>query len=318
MAKDFTKNARDRSIFLVPSTPVMMNEDQKGQRVETSPFRAARIINIDRIKPNPDQPRKTFHRESLESLAASIKEIGGVIDPLTVEYVEANDCYLIISGERRYRAAKIAGLEKVPCIVKELDDKTRALMQFIANIQREDISPLEEAAAIRQLVQMHGFAQHQIAKLINKSKSYVSQILGLERLSDEARHKVQTSELSKEVQIQASRETDPEKQVQILQMASDDQKTIRQLRAKRRRPGKNRPRQKIEMEGLDEKENVTITEFLEIEAFSHWMWRSEHGRFEVAVRFFDEHPLKDMDKFVWDGLNEAISELKSKLFVNNA
>jgi ParB family transcriptional regulator, chromosome partitioning protein len=308
MAKDFTKNARDRSIFLVPSMP-NINEEKKGERTETSPFRAARIIDIDRIKPNPDQPRKTFHRESLESLAASIKEIGGVIDPLTVEYVEANDCYLIISGERRYRAAKIAGLEKLPCIVKDLDDKSRALMQFIANSQRENISPLEEASAIRQLVQTHGFAQHQIAKLINKSKSYVSQILGLERLSEEARLKVQTSELSKEVQIQASRETDLEKQVQILQMASDGQKTVRQIRAKSRRAENKPPNKKVDRKELDKKVNASITEIHEIETFSHWAWRSERGRFEVSVCFFDEYPLKDRNELVLAVLRESLNEI---------
>jgi ParB family transcriptional regulator, chromosome partitioning protein len=308
MAKDFTKNARDRSIFLVPSTPAF-KEDQKGESLESSPFRAARIIDINRIKPNPDQPRKTFHQESLESLAASIKEIGGVIDPLTVEYVESKDCYLIISGERRYRAAKIAGLEKVPCIVKELDDKSRALMQFIANSQREDISPLEEAMAIRQLVDTHGFAQHEIAKLINKSKSYVSQILGLERLSDEARRKVQTSELSKEVQIQASRETEPEKQIQILQMASDCQKTVRQIRDKSRSDAKKRSKKQADPKELREKAAASINEIEEVETFNQWVWRSKKSQSEVSVRFFNKYPIEDGNKLVKDLLKEAILEI---------
>ncbi len=157
-------------------------------------------------------------------MAHSIHQLGGIIDPITVQYSESEDHFIIISGERRYRAAKIAGLDTLPCIIKQPDDKTRFLMQFIANIQREDILPLEEAAAIRRLVQTHGFTQREIAKLINKSTSYVSQILGLERLSDEAKEKVQTSELSKEVQIQASREAEPEKQIEILKMASDGKK----------------------------------------------------------------------------------------------
>jgi ParB family transcriptional regulator, chromosome partitioning protein len=309
MTKDFTKNARDRSIFLVPSTP-NMNEEKKGERTETSPFRAARIIDIDRIKPDPDQPRKTFHQESLESLAASIKEIGGVIDPLTVEYIESKDCYRIISGERRYRAAKIAGIEKLPCVVKELDDKTRALMQFIANIQREDISPLEEAAAIRQLVEKYGITQHEIAKLINKSKSYVSQILGLERLSDEARHKVQTSELSKEVQIRASRETDSGKQVQILKMASDGQKTVREIRDKIQSDVKKRSKKKADPKELREKAAASINEIEEIETFNQWVWMSKKSQSEVSVRFFNKHPIEDRDKLVKDVLKEVILEIE--------
>jgi ParB family transcriptional regulator, chromosome partitioning protein len=228
---------------------------------------------------------------------------------LTVEYVEVDDCYLIISGERRYRAAKIAGLEKVPCIVKELDDKTRALLQFIANIQREDIPPLEEAAAIRQLVDRHGFAQHEIAKLINKSKSYVSQILGLERLSDEARRKVQTSELSKEVQIRASRETDSEKQVQILQMASDDQKTVRQIRDKSRSDAKKRSKKQVDPKELREKAAASVNEIEEIETFNQWVWRSKKSQSEVSVRFFNKYPIEDRNKLVKDVLKEVILEI---------
>ena len=154
-----------------------MIQDHLGDRAGTRPLRTARLIEIERIQPDPNQPRKTFVKETLESLAQSIREIGGIIDPITVQFSGNEDCFLIISGERRYRAAKLAGLDTLPCIVKQPDDKTRFLMQFIANIQREDIPPLEEAAAIRRLVQTYGFTQHEIAKLINKSKSYVSQCI---------------------------------------------------------------------------------------------------------------------------------------------
>jgi len=233
MPKTYAKNAEDRSIFLVPSNSTS-DEGKKGDRADTSPFRSARMIDIDRIQPDPNQPRKTFVQETLESLAASIEEVGGIIDPLTVEYAENDDCFRIISGERRYRAAKIIGLDRLPCIVKEVNDKTRFIMQFIANLQREDIPPLEEAAGIKQLMENFSYTQKNIGKLINKSKSYISQILGLDRLSKPAREIVQTSELSKEILIQASREKDPEKQVGILKSASNGNKTVRQLREKQK------------------------------------------------------------------------------------
>ncbi|WP_054691474.1 ParB/RepB/Spo0J family partition protein [Desulfosarcina cetonica] len=290
MAKDFSQDARDRSLFLVPST--LDTAANRGDRLDTRPLREARWIEIQRIQPDPNQPRKTFVQETLESLARSIREIGGIIDPITVQFSENEDGFLIISGERRYLAAKIAGLDTLPCIIKQPDDKTRFLMQFIANIQREDIPPLEEAAAIRRLVQTYGFTQHEIAKLINKSKSYVSQVLGLERLSDEAKKKVQTSELSKEVQIQASRETEPGKQIEILKMASDDKKTVRDIRNQSRQVG---------TQNSDHNET-----------FSQWSWRSKKGRFTVSVRFMEKHPFENKANMVQAALNEAIGQIYSE------
>jgi ParB family transcriptional regulator, chromosome partitioning protein len=290
MAKDFSQNARDRSTFLVPST--LDTVTKMGDRADTRPLRAARLIEIQRIQPDPNQPRKTFVQETLESLARSIRELGGIIDPITVQFSENEDGFLIISGERRYLAAKIAGLDTLPCIIKEPDDKTRFLMQFIANIQREDIPPLEEAAAIRRLVQTYGFTQHEIAKLINKSKSYVSQVLGLDRLSDEAKKKVQTSELSKEVQIQASRETEPEKQIEILKMASDEKKTVRDIRNQTRPVGVQNPDRN--------------------ETFSQWTWRSKKGRFTVSVRFMEKHPFENKANMVRAALEEAVSQISGK------
>ena len=143
MSKNFTQNAEDSSIFFIPAEAE--ENDKRGERTDTSPLRAARLIGIDRIKPDPYQPIKTFIPETIESLAESIKELGEIIDPLTVEYDDQEDFFRIISGERRYRAAKTIGLEKLPCIIKEVGDQRRFLMQFIANLQREDIPPLEEA-----------------------------------------------------------------------------------------------------------------------------------------------------------------------------
>jgi ParB family chromosome partitioning protein len=305
MPKNYAKNAEDRSVFLVPS-----NSDsdaiKKGDRTDTSPFRAARMIDIDRIHPDPNQPRKTFVQETLESLAASIEEVGGIIDPLTVEYAENDDCFRIISGERRYRAAKIIGLDRLPCIVKEVNDKTRFIMQFIANLQREDIPPLEEAAGIKQLT-MENFShtQKNIGKLINKSKSYISQILGLDRLSKPAREIVQTSELSKEILIQASREKDPEKQVGILKSASNGNKTVRQLREKQKN---NQPSLFDDKSGSDkpvENKEKNITKALKNDTFSEWLWKPKDENDEIIIRFSDAQRCDRKLNLIQEALKEA-------------
>ena len=142
----------------------------------------------------------------MESLAESIREIGGIIDPLTVAHDEKESVFRIISGERRYRAAKMAGLEKLPCIIKTDDREKTLLLQLIANLQREDMKPLEESAAIRNLLEIFGYSRQSVSKILNKSPSYISQILGLEKLAQPAREILQTSEVPKEVQIQASKE----------------------------------------------------------------------------------------------------------------
>ena len=310
MPKNYAKNAEDRSVFLVPS-----NSDsdvvRKGDRTDTSPFRAARMIDIDRIHPDQNQPRKTFVQETLESLAASIEEVGGIIDPLTVEYAENDDCFRIISGERRYRAAKIIGLDRLPCIVKEVNDKTRFIMQFIANLQREDIPPLEEAAGIKQLMESYSYTQKNIGKLINKSKSYISQILGLDRLSKPAREIVQTSEFSKEILIQASREKDPEKQMEILKLASDGKKTVRQIRKKQKMDEPSRLDEKNGADKSASKKEKVSNKAQENETFIEWLWKSEKGRFEVSVHFIDEQNRKNKIVLVQSALREAIDQLES-------
>jgi len=285
MSKNFAKSAEDRSLFLINTSA---NDDgrRKGERTDTSPFRAARMIDIKRIQPDPNQPRKTFNQESIESLAESIKELGGIIDPLTVEYVDDDDIFRIISGERRYRAAGIVGPKMLPCIIKEVDDEKRFLLQFIANLQREDITPLEEATGIRHLVEKYGYTQQKIASLFNKSKSYISQILGLERLSEDAKQKVQTAELSKEVQIQASREKDPEKQMEIINKASKEGKTIRQIRKEEKDPISNSRK------------------------FREWNWKPKKRFFNITIRFRQENDENKKSELVRGALQEAMNHMQ--------
>ena len=281
MSKSFLQNAEDRSIFLA-SSEADENYAKKGERTDTRPMRSARLIDINRIKPDPEQPRKTFNQSTLESLAESIKELGGIIDPLTVEYDESADAFRIISGERRYRAAKIVELDKLPCIIKEVNDRERYLMQIVANLQREDIPPLEEAAGIKHLVERYGYKQTQIAGLLNKSKSYVCQILGLERLSEQAKEKVQTSELPKEIQIQASREEDPEKQLEILNKASEQGKTVRQIRQEQNEFDQSKVENGSTSQDTEAKSEKPV---LKNKKFREWRWKPDDVSFEIRIRF---------------------------------
>ena len=294
MSKNYEQNAEERSVFLSPVI-VDGDGDKMGERGNTSPLRGAKLINIERIKPDPNQPRKTFTKEKLESLAGSIRELGEIIDPITVEYVEKEDFFRIISGERRYRAARIVGLERLPCIIKEVDEKRRLLFQLIANLQRENITPLEESVGIRSLIERFSFSQINVAKLMNKSESYISQILGLERLSQPAREILQTSEVSKEVQIRASREKDPSKQQEILKKASEEGKTVRQIRKE---------------ESCNESAGKEQIPNQHNQKFQEWTWRPKNGRFILTVHFSHEQKEEKKIGLIRDSLEEALVHLK--------
>ncbi len=297
MGKSYLQSAEASSAFLNP-VPLEGDEYKKGERMDTAPFREARFINIERVKPDPDQPRKKFDQDSLERLAESIRELGEIIDPLTVEYDEQEDIFRIISGERRFRAAKIVGLETLPCILKEVDDKKRILLQLIANLQRENITPLEETAGIRTLIEKFGYSQTQAAKILNKSRSYVSQTLGLERLTPPAKEIVQTSELSKETLIQASREKDLEKQVKILKKASDEGKTVRQIRE--------------DLNGGDSSdENPLKKTDRNQKSFKKWTWTPKHKGFVITIHFKGKQNTSDKANLIRAALEEANNQLNN-------
>lgn len=142
-------------------------------------------IELDYISPNANQPRKTFHQESLSELAASIEE-HGVIQPIVVTE-KSNGNYEIIAGERRYRAAKLAGLSEIPALVKNLDELTRESLAIIENIQREDLNPLDQALAYARLVDIYKLSHEEIAKKVKKSRSSITNMLRLTKLHPEVK-----------------------------------------------------------------------------------------------------------------------------------
>lgn len=150
-------------------------------------------IAIDEIDPNSDQPRREFDKEALEQLAQSIRE-AGVLSPILV--VENGMRYRIVAGERRYRASRLAGLTTVPCIVRELTTEQQMEAALIENLQREDLNPIEEAAAIRSLMQECGYTQEQAAKKLGKSRPAIANALRLLNLPKEILSLVIAGDLS--------------------------------------------------------------------------------------------------------------------------
>ena len=142
-----------------------------------APETGLKEIEVDRIEPNPEQPRQRFDRAALEDLAGSIRE-HGLVQPLVVARI-ADDRYRIIVGERRWRAAQLAGLERVPAVVKETSDRGTLELALVENIQRADLNPLEEASAYQRLMQDFGLTQQQVAERVGRSRVAVTNTLRL-------------------------------------------------------------------------------------------------------------------------------------------
>lgn len=160
---------------------------------ESTPKEEIVEIDISELRPNPYQPRKEFDPEKLTELAVSIKE-HGIIQPIIVK--KSVKGYEIIAGERRYRASKLAGLDKVPAIVRPFTDEQMAEISLLENIQRENLNPIEEALAYKQLLEKSHMTHENLSTKVGKSRSYITNVIGLLRLPSEVQELVSKGKIS--------------------------------------------------------------------------------------------------------------------------
>jgi ParB family chromosome partitioning protein len=150
-------------------------------------------VSVGEIVANQNQPRQEFEQENLQSLADSIK-VHGILQPIIIR--NKNGSYEIVAGERRFRAAKMIGLRKVPCIVKEMTDHVSAQLALVENLQREDLNQIEEANAYEQLMREYNITQSELSEVIGKSRTHVTNTLRLLKLSPKVIDMIKTQELS--------------------------------------------------------------------------------------------------------------------------
>ncbi len=168
-----------------------------------------KMIPLDRIQPNPDQPRKVLG--DLRELTLSIRE-KGVLEPLLVTYDAPNDLYIIISGERRYHAAKAAGFSEVPCIEKTVDAAEMMEIALIENLQRKDLDPFEEAEGFQSLAHQFDYTHEEIAQRIGKSRATVSETLALRAIPPQIRKQcIKLGLTSKSILLQVARQPNDRK-----------------------------------------------------------------------------------------------------------
>ena len=199
-----------------------------------------RMIPVDKIRPNPDQPRKFLGE--LKELTDSIKE-KGVLEPLLVRFVPRDDCYHIISGERRYHASRAAGLREVPCIEKIADDAETLELALIENLQRKDLTPFEEADGLQRLAEHFDYTHEDIAKKIAKARSSVTETMSL-RVIPEALRKlcIEHGVFSKSLLLQVARQPNEKKMLEAIQRIAQAGLTRDEARRERRDEKNSGPR----------------------------------------------------------------------------
>jgi ParB family transcriptional regulator, chromosome partitioning protein len=173
-----------------------------------------RMIPVEQIRPNPEQPRKALG--DLRELTESIRE-KGVLEPLLVRFMPREDCYYIISGERRYHAARAAGLREVPAIEKMADDAETLEIALIENIQRKDLTPFEEADGLQRLAEQFDYTHEDVAKKLGKSRSSVSEMLMLRNIPDAIRKKcIEHGIVAKSLLLQIAKQQTDKKMLEML------------------------------------------------------------------------------------------------------
>jgi len=209
---------------LIPTGMDKKISDDTGARRSAPSGREIADIQIDDIVPNPEQPRESFHHEEMEELIASIKE-HGILQPLIVSPVD--DKYELIAGERRWRAAKMAGLRTVPAIVRSVKEQQKLELALIENIQRQNLNAIEEARAYKRLADEFGLTQEEVSKKVGKSRPQVANYIRLLELPLEIQESVASGELPYTKARTLLALDSPREQVKLFKKIIRDKLTVR-------------------------------------------------------------------------------------------
>ena len=261
---------------------------------DARPLVSTSEIEISRIEPNPYQPRTEFNQEALEELAASIKLLG-LIQPITVRPLE-NGRYQIISGERRYRASQIAGLDKIPAYIRKTDDQGMLEMAIVENIQREDLDSIEVALSFQRLIEECNLTQEAMAERVGKKRATVTNYLRLLKLPAEIQFAIRAKKISMgHAKALLSLESDKE-QLKFANQIIEQDLSVRQIEQKIQKLG-----EKKEKKGKEEAPVIELPEghFRVIEIIGKYFnnnitaKRDSKGTGEITIRFNNDKEVED-------------------------
>ncbi|HET7182362.1 MAG TPA: ParB/RepB/Spo0J family partition protein [Candidatus Limnocylindrales bacterium] len=220
---------------LSPAIVSLLSNDRQGHLRG-----GVRNIDVDRITPNPEQPRMVFDQTSLDELAASVRE-HGVLQPILVR-PQDDGGFQLIAGERRWRASKAAGLATIPALVEEIDDDTALEISIIENLQREDLSPLDEASMYDRMVREHGYSVRRLAQKLGKDKGYLENRLRLADAPEEVRELVSLRKDTLSHAYELMKVEDPKKRKRLAAQVARGELTLIRLRDKiEGRPSRSAP-----------------------------------------------------------------------------
>ncbi len=245
-------------------------------------------VKISKVEPNREQPRKNFDEDALQELAESIKQFG-VLQPILVQ--ERDDYYEIIAGERRWRAANIAGLKEVPVIIRNLTEQEIVEIALIENIQREDLNPIEEAQAYKRLLTEFNLKQDEVAERVSKSRTAVTNSMRLLKLSGDVQQMVIDEMISTGHARALLAIEDPEQQYILAQKVFDEKLSVRDIEKLVKNLGKTKVQKKS-------KEKQLIAIYQEIEetlkgklSTKVSIVAKENGAGKIEVEFFSHEEL---------------------------
>ena len=253
MAKKMTGLGKGLDALFGNTMPTMenVNEIEEQQLIQDSD--KLRTLKITEVEPNREQPRKTFNQESLEELAESIKTYG-IIQPIVVS--KQDGYFGIVAGERRWRAAKLAGLEEIPAIIRDDDEQTNKEIALIENIQREDLNPYEKAIGIRHLMDKYGLTQEEVSKKIGKSRSSVSNTVRILNLAPDVLELVKQGKLTEGHCKALAGITDEKRQYEVAIRMIEKGMSVRQAENKNRTTKKEKkldPKYKYLYDDIEDK-----------------------------------------------------------------
>jgi ParB family chromosome partitioning protein len=222
---------------LSPAIVSLLSNDRHGRARG-----GVRNIDVDRITPNPEQPRLAFDQISLDELSASIRE-HGVLQPILVRPLDDGE-FQLIAGERRWRASRAAGLATIPALVEEIDDDTALEISIIENLQREDLTPLDEAGMYERMVRDHGYSVRRLAQKLGKDKGYLENRLRLADAPEEVRELVSLRKDTLSHAYELMKVEDPKKRKRLAAQVAKGELTLIRLREKiEGRPARSAPAQ---------------------------------------------------------------------------
>jgi ParB family chromosome partitioning protein len=271
-----------------------------------SPTRSVgvRIVPVDHIEPNPEQPRMVFEPTALDELAASIRE-HGVLQPILVRPLGPNT-YQIVAGERRWRASRLAGLDSIPALIEEIDDDTALEIAIIENLQREDLTPLDEAAMYDRMVHEHGYSIRKLADKLGKDKGYLENRLRLADAPPEIRELVSLRKDSLSHAYELMKVEDPKKRRRLAEQVARGELTLIKLRDKIEG---RRPRSIGADDGIEDEETVAAEPLAtDDETESAPLWAGEAA---PLPRDISDDSLVNAKQSLADAVDELVGVLGS-------